>query len=112
MKLLRLVIFFVLTLALPSLGLAAVSTTSPCQMSGMASISMDMAGMDCGHTDSGKVHQPCKMDASCKACDVYRPSMAEQPVKTLLLAELTLPHPATPILSHDPDGLWRPPQAR
>lgn len=110
MKLLRLVIFFVLTFALPTLGLAAVGTPSPCQMT------MGMAQMDCAsnsHADQDakfKQHGACKMDAACKACDVYRPSIAEDSIKHIAVSRIVLAQFTSPVFSHHPDGLWRPPR--
>lgn len=116
MKFLRLVIFIVLSLALPSLGLAGVVTASPCPMQPAGSSAMQMAQMDCaGSGDASqdaklKQHGSCKMDTACSACAVYPPAITQSSVKPLHASQLVPAHSNTPVFSHDPDGLWRPPQ--
>lgn len=118
MKLLRLVIFFVLSLALPSLGLAGVVTTSPCPMQAAspAALAMDMAQMDCAGADSAdsgvklKSHGSCKMEASCHACSSFPLTVALNSVKPLPTSTVIPTSLNTPIFFHDPEGLWRPPQ--
>jgi hypothetical protein len=116
MKFLRLVIFFVLSLALPSLGLAAVGTASQCPMQSAGHSAMQMAQMDCtGCGDTGldtklKPHGPCKMDTACNACTPSLPPIAQNSVKPLHASQIVLAHPNTPVFYYDPDGLWRPPQ--
>lgn len=116
MKFLRLVIFFVLSLALPSLGLAAVGTTSQCPTQPVGPSMMQMAQMHCtGSSDVGqdaklKQHSSCKMDAACSACVPYLPPLSQDGVRLEPVSRIALAHPNTPVFSHDPDGLWRPPQ--
>lgn len=116
MKLLRLILFFVLTLALPSLGLAAVSTLGRCSTmtatSDMAGMSMmDCAGIDKSGLDGKlKSHSGCKMDASCKTFSADQPLIIPLSLNPLPAAQAVLPQPATPVFAHDPEGLWRPPQ--
>lgn len=120
MKLLRLVLFFVLTLVLPSLGLAAIGTTSGCSMMGMsASVEMPaMSTMDCSGMDmrglAGKLksHSGCKMDAACKTFSTDQSLVPTLSLGPLPTAHMVLPHPASFVLAHAPDGLWRPPQVR
>lgn len=116
MKLLRLVLLFVLMLALPSLGLAGVATSGRCNMASMSASAGPMAMMDCGGSaDSSldgklKPHGACKMDASCKTFGADQPLIVALSLNPLPLAQAVLPHPATLIPAHDPEGLWRPPQ--
>jgi hypothetical protein len=118
MKFLRLVLFLVLTLALPAIGLVGVGTASRCGMTGMDSSSMAMAAMDCGQMNKAKAaqdgkanqHGDCKMDAACKTFSAD-PSLIRVFTLDPLPAMQTTPlQPALPVSTHDPDGLWRPPQ--
>lgn len=118
MKVLRLILLFILTLALPSLGLAAVGTTGGCRMMKMT-VSADMPAMsmmDCSGTDvSGldgklKSHSGCKMDAVCKTFCTDQSLVPTLSFGPLPIAHVLLFHSASFVLAHDPDGLWRPPQ--
>lgn len=111
MQLLRLVIFFVLTLALPTMGVAALSTSGQCQMARTGALPMAMSQMDCGGSaDQGDMqHSPCKMSIDCKTFSPYQPSVHPSPAKPLPAAQSIQAQLDHPEFSHTPDGLWRPP---
>jgi hypothetical protein len=115
MKLLRLVLFLVLTLTLPAIGLAGVGTASPC---GMGPSDMAMPAMDCGQMSKTKAAQDgkagyrgdCKMDAGCKTFSADPSLIGVFLLAPLPTTQTAFTQPALPVSTHNPDGLWRPPQ--
>lgn len=123
MKLLRLILVLLLTLALPFAGAAAVDVplSSPCPMQSDMSHTMVMpAGHDCcqmgtdgdaaGPSSKAKSSSPCKFGQDCKLAQVYSPALASVAFQTLPATPVIAVHPDSVMSSHDPSGLWRPPQ--
>ncbi len=120
MKLLRLLFSLVLMLAIPFLGTSAFAMpqTLPCPMQSdmMHSTSMS-ADHDCCQMDKvtsqesskSKSSTTCKPGQECKLGQVFSPlaSLAFQPLPVSAVVAI---YPDTVIRSHDPSGLWRPPQ--
>lgn len=122
MKLLRLVLTFLLMLAIPFLGTSAFAMpqTSPCPMQSDMNHSMDMSSDhnccqmgEATNPDSSskaKSSSPCKFGQDCQLGHVYSPALASVAFQTLSATPVVAVHPDTVMLSHDPSGLWRPPQ--
>lgn len=124
MKLLRLLLVLLLTLAIPFAGSAAVAmpTASPCPMpSGMTHRTVMQPEHDCcqtsvGHDQSGtsskaKSSSPCKPGQECKICNVTSPTVTTIGVPPLAALPVLALAPDTFVPAHDPSGLWRPPPA-
>jgi hypothetical protein len=119
MKLLRLLLVFMLSLAIPFAASSAVvmeMTMSHCPMQGKNNTSMS-AEHDCCDTEEsapGKPHapNPCKSGQSCKICSVpYLSFTSAVRLPSLPPAgQLFVAQRDTSILTHDPSGLWRPPR--
>ncbi|SMF27627.1 hypothetical protein [Pseudogulbenkiania subflava] len=122
MKLLRLVLTFLLLLAIPFLGVpaSAMPQTSPCPMQSDMTHRMDMASdhhccqmAEAANPDSSskaKSSSPCKFGQDCQLGQVYSPAVASIAFQTLPATPIIAVHPDTVMSSHDPSGLWRPPQ--
>lgn len=122
MKLLRLVLTFLLMLAIPLLGTSAFAMpqTSPCPMQSDMIHRMDMSSdhnccrmEEASNPDSSskaKSSSPCKFGQDCQLGQVYSPALASVAFQTLSATPVIAVHPDTVMLSHDPSGLWRPPQ--
>lgn len=122
MKLLRLVFTFVLMLVIPLLGTPAFAMpqTSPCPMQADITHSMDMpSNQDCCQmgmaanpdaSSKAKSPSPCKFGQDCKLGQVYSPALASVAFQALPAPPVIAVHPDTVMFSHDPSGLWRPPQ--
>ena len=122
MKLLRLVLTFLLMLVVPFLGAPAFAMpqTSPCPMQSDMVHRMDMpskheccqmdsaVGLD--HSGKAKSSSSCKFGQDCKLGQVYPPALASVAFQSLSTTPVVAVHPDTVMLSHDPSGLWRPPQ--
>lgn len=122
MKLLRLVLTFLLMLAIPFLGTSAFAMpqTSPCPMQSDMTHRMDMpsdhnccqmdgaASLD--HSGKAKSSSPCKFGQDCKLGQVYSPALTSAAFQMLSATPVVAVHPDSVMLSHDPSGLWRPPQ--
>ncbi|MFZ3222607.1 MAG: hypothetical protein WA142_05865 [Rugosibacter sp.] len=122
MKLLRLLLVFMLSLAIPFAASSAVvmeMTMSHCPMQGENNTSMSAmsAEHDCCDTEKSapsKSHapNPCKSGQTCKICSVPYLSFTSAvrlpslpPIGQLFVAQRD-----TSIPTHDPSGLWRPPR--
>ncbi|WP_062789211.1 hypothetical protein [Aquitalea pelogenes] len=122
MKLLRLVLTFLLMLAIPFLGTPALAMpqTSPCPMQSDMTHRMDMSSdrnccqmEEATNPDSSskaKSSSPCKFGQDCQLGQAYSPALAYVAFLTLPATPVIAVHPDTVMLSHDPSGLWRPPQ--
>lgn len=122
MKLLRLVLTFLLMLAIPFLGTPAFAMpqTSPCPMQSDMTHRMDMSSdhnccqmeeaASADPSSKAKSSSPCKLGQDCKLGQVYSPALASVEFQTLPTTPIVAVHPDTVMLSHEPSGLWRPPQ--
>jgi putative hemolysin len=119
MKLLRLLLVFLLALAMPlAASSAAVMeiTMSHCPLQDKTGMSAP-AEHDCcdtgkSTTSNPESSNPCKPGQACKICSVpYLSVSFFAAVPSLPPAgQLFVAHPNTFISSHDPAGLWRPPR--
>lgn len=122
MKLLRLVLTFLLMLVIPFLGTPAYAMPqpSPCPMQSDMTHSMDMpSGHDCCQmamaaksdaSSKAKSPSPCKFGQDCKLGQVYSPALVAFTFQVLAATPVVTVPPDSVMLSHDPSGLWRPPQ--
>lgn len=122
MKLLRLMFSLVLMLAIPFLGTPALAMPqiSPCPMQSDMTHSMGMSADDddCCQMDKvssqksskAKSATPCKPGQECKLGQVFSPVLASLEFQPLPASAVVTIYPDTVIRSHDPSGLWRPPQ--
>ena len=122
MSMLRLLTLVFTLLTLPAYGLAGIAQRS-CQQEMTASTHISLAGDCCpGKSDQGTT--PCKRlgdplgkKDSCTACKAgynCKSPQSWEPAPSLVL--FVFPSRSTPpvvspslLLSHSPDGLWRPP---
>lgn len=122
MKLLRLTLVLLLTLALPFAGTAAVGMpmSSPCPMQSGMSHRMEMsAGHDCcqssadsdpsGPSAKAKSSSSCKAGQECQFGNLAAPVQATLGVHPLAAPPVLTVAPDTVVSSRDPSGLWRPP---
>ena len=121
MKLVRLILIALLSLSVPTLGLAGVVASVPCcamqdgQQHIAAADGQDhCAGMYGAHPAGGCDSQsdhPCKADGKCGGCG-HLPAAASQTSlsfpPTAVVA--TVSAADTLISTHSPDGLWHPPR--
>ncbi|MDC7715054.1 hypothetical protein PQU96_13115 [Vogesella sp. LYT5W] len=122
MKLLRLMFSLVLMLAIPFLGASALAMPQipPCPMQSDMTHSMGMQADhdDCcqidkvGSQESSKAKSstPCKPGQECKLGQVFSPVLALLEFQPLPASAVVTIYSDTAIHSHDPSGLWRPPQ--
>lgn len=121
MKLLRLMFSLVLMLAIPFLGTPALAMPqiSPCPMQSDMTHSMGMsADHECCQMDKvtsqesskAKSSTTCKPGQECKLGQVFSPVLASLEFQPLPASAVVTIYPDTVIRSHDPSGLWRPPQ--
>ncbi|HEY8856679.1 MAG TPA: hypothetical protein VIM43_04895 [Rugosibacter sp.] len=116
MKLLRIFLVFMLSLAIPLAASSAViveTAMSHCPMQDKTSMSMS-AEHDCcdtAHSTPGKSN-PCKSGQVCKICSVsYLSDSAAVSISSLPPAgQFFVAQSSTFIPAHDPSGLWRPPR--
>ncbi|MCW3478192.1 hypothetical protein OL229_01270 [Neisseriaceae bacterium JH1-16] len=120
MRLVRLFLLFVLSLSLPLVGLAATGTTGGCLMmdSSMTSngpaLSAPMPKME-GCTQqqdaSGKTkgQMDCKIGAECKVGGVYHPAAVPSLSTPQPFSQTVLMSADQVVISHSPNGVWRPP---
>lgn len=122
MKLLRLILVLLLTLALPFAGAAAVGLpmSSPCPMqSGMSRVMAMSSEHDCcqssadsdpsGPSAKAKPSSPCKAGQECQICNLAAPVQATLGVHPLAAPPVLTVAADTMVSSCDPSGLWRPP---
>jgi len=122
MKLLRLMFSLVLMLAIPFLGTSALAMPqiSPCPMQSDMAHGMGMsADHDCCQMDKvtsqksskAKSSTTCKPGQECKLGQVFSPVLASLAFQPLPADSVVTIYPDIVIHSHDPSGLWRPPQS-
>jgi hypothetical protein len=128
-RILRLLTVLVTLLSLPAYGLAGLAHARSCQTQGAAATgSVATGGLvvtgDCcpGKSDPGAPCKrlgdnpdknggctPCKAGFSCKSPQSYEPThLLVTDTPPLRLTPIA--RPPTLLLSHSPDGLWRPPR--
>ncbi|OHC61932.1 MAG: hypothetical protein A2045_13210 [Rhodocyclales bacterium GWA2_65_20] len=111
----------VLMLAIPFLGTQALAMPqiSPCPMQSDMTHSMGMsADHDCCQIDKvtsqksskAKLSTTCKPGQECKLGQVFSPVLASLAFQPLPADSAVTIYPEVVIHSHDPSGLWRPPQ--
>ncbi|RXZ45298.1 hypothetical protein [Crenobacter cavernae] len=120
MKLLRLVLIFLLTLAIPAMGAPAVVMTmpSPCPMQHDMTMAMpadccqmDADGSQAGPSVKAKSSSPCKPGQECKIGHAYSPAFASAGVRSVPATLAVVVHPDAVVLCRDPSGWWRPPRS-
>ncbi|MBS0316861.1 MAG: hypothetical protein JSR49_07040 [Proteobacteria bacterium] len=120
MQLLRLLVLVLLSLALPTVGLASAGFMGECQMAvagtGMTAMATsaehcDMEQAKASQPDSFKAGKACKLGQDCKIGTTYHPADSIEQFQPLPLARWISPLPSEAMLSHIPDGVWRPPAA-
>ena len=119
MKLVRLILIALLSLTVPTLGLAGIVAATPCCATGssqpQAMADDHCAGMADAHASGGcdtPSHHGCNVDGKCGACSHAASALthsATMPLSTATLAVASL-SPSL-LLSHDPEGLWHPPRS-
>ncbi len=119
MRIIRLLLLIVLSLALPTVGLASAGYMGEFQMQQAADASMTEMAMPVGHCDetATKVAQPgklkagtlCKLGQDCKIGAAYHPTSPVKLFHPLPAAQRVTPVPTRALLSHVPEGLWRTP---
>lgn len=120
MRIVRLLLLVVLSLALPSVGLASAGYMGECEMqqtteSGVM-VQMPMAAGHCDETvenvaQTGKLKSGtlCKLGQDCKIGAAYHPTSPVKLFHPLPAAQRLTLLPTQAPLSHVPEGLWRPP---
>lgn len=118
MRIVRLLLLIVLSLALPTVGLATAGYMGECQMQPAADAGMTEMAMPSGRCESvNKVAQPgklkagtlCKLGQDCKIGAAYHPTSPVKLFHPLHAAQRVTSVPTQALLSHVPEGLWRPP---
>jgi hypothetical protein len=124
MRMMRIITLLITLLTLPGYGLASLSQRS-CQEEMRASTQQTLAGDCCpGKADPGTAckrltDSPLGKKDTCSACKAGYNCKSPQPYEpSTTLASIVLPiHPSvsitprSPLSSHSPDGLWRPPRS-
>ncbi|MDX9669479.1 MULTISPECIES: hypothetical protein [unclassified Pseudomonas] len=108
---LRLLLIFVISLALPLSGMAGTQVPSePCPMQAMGMAMMDGMGMDCCNDMKSPVEhgKPCKPGQECKTGGMLEVSIIK-PAVTLFSPVVLMPSgDSFPVST--PSGVWRPPR--
>jgi hypothetical protein len=120
MKIFRLLVLIMLSLALPTVGLASVGFMGRCPMQpAMADDGpMAMSHDHCKMSEAkvilpakAKAGQMCKFGQDCQICSIYQSTNTFKIFHPLPVAQVVAPLAADTIFSDVPDGLWRPPRS-
>ena len=121
MKLVRLILIALLSLAVPALGQASIVAATPCctmdssQQRAMAEEQDHCAEMGDAHASGGgdtQSHNGCNADGKCGACSHASSALTHSSTMALSAATPAAALVSQPVLlSHDPEGLWHPPRS-
>ena len=114
MQQLRLILFVLLSLAIPVQGFAQfVQQQTPCPMAlGVMDMTADMGLMhDCCNDaeTAAKTGQPCKTVQPCPSPGQFLPFASIEVLPLERATSVRFPHLADTLFSFDPAATWRPP---
>lgn len=108
---LRLCLVFLISLALPLNGMAAVSApVNPCPMNAAGMSMISAQGQDCCQEmgSSSEHGKPCKSGQECKTGSLLHVSAVKPPVT--LSSPIVVSYSSDFLPAQAPSGVWRPPR--